>query len=242
MLVSGWLLPPGFVTFHVWVGISDRGADCRPADLGLSRFPHQPLQPAFHRQLARGLGELRERMAGHPAEPSTGHNPAGALMVYALLAMLLALVVSGFMAWGGKEKSGPLAAFLPFDWGSLAGDLHSLGGFALARCRRPPHRRHRRQPRRTAEPRPRHGDGPQAGGAAGRTRHCPAAAGIRLPWPVSSPPARPVGAGCRAAGVRRCGTACLAGHLQERLRRMPHGVSAAIAAARILAKSDGVAR
>ena len=131
MLVSGWLLPPVFVNFHVWVGSAIAVLIVGRLIWGFlgtrtSRFSN------FPPSLSRGIGELRERLAGHPAEPCSGHNPAGALMVYALLATLMVLVVSGFMAWGGKEKSGPLAAFLSFDVGSLANQLHSLVGFLLA--------------------------------------------------------------------------------------------------------------
>ena len=41
-----------------------------------------------------------------------GHNPAGSLMIFALFAVLTALVVTGLMVQGGEEKQGPLAGSL----------------------------------------------------------------------------------------------------------------------------------
>jgi cytochrome b len=53
-----------------------------------------------------------------------GHNPTGALMVFALAAVLFALVVSGLLALGGEEKQGPLAGVVGFSVGSAAEQVH----------------------------------------------------------------------------------------------------------------------
>ena len=53
-----------------------------------------------------------------------GHNPTGALMVFALTGVLIALVVTGLLVLGGEEKQGPLAAVVGYSAGSAAKRLH----------------------------------------------------------------------------------------------------------------------
>jgi cytochrome b len=54
-----------------------------------------------------------------------GHNPTGALMVFALTGVLTALLVTGLLALGGEEKQGPLAAIIGYSVGSAAKRVHS---------------------------------------------------------------------------------------------------------------------
>jgi cytochrome b len=62
-----------------------------------------------------------------------GHNPLGGTMVFALLAVLAAIVATGAMALGGVLKQGPLAAFVGFDAGWSARGVHNLlAGLLLA--------------------------------------------------------------------------------------------------------------
>jgi cytochrome b len=53
-----------------------------------------------------------------------GHNPTGALMVFALTGALIALVVTGLLALGGEEKQGPLSAVIGYSLGSAAKRVH----------------------------------------------------------------------------------------------------------------------
>jgi len=62
------------------------------------------------------FAHLRELRDGH-AHRHLGHNPLGALMVFALLAVLLAIVLTGVVALGGMFKQGPLGAFTSFALG-----------------------------------------------------------------------------------------------------------------------------
>ena len=54
-----------------------------------------------------------------------GHNPTGALMVFALTGVLIALVATGLLVLGGEEKQGPLAAVIGYSVGSAAKRVHS---------------------------------------------------------------------------------------------------------------------
>ncbi len=55
-----------------------------------------------------------------------GHNPLGAMMVFALLAVLAAIGATGVMTLGGLLKQGPLRAFLSYATGRWTLDLHNL--------------------------------------------------------------------------------------------------------------------
>lgn len=69
------------------------------------------------------LAHLRGLRAG-TADRHHGHNPLGAVMVFALLLVLTALIATGLMALGGALKQGPLAAFLSFAAGNAARLVH----------------------------------------------------------------------------------------------------------------------
>jgi cytochrome b len=60
-----------------------------------------------------------------------GHNPAGSIMILALLVALLVLVISGFLVEGGEEKLGPLAGVTWFSTGALAHVVHEWLAYAL---------------------------------------------------------------------------------------------------------------
>lgn len=55
-----------------------------------------------------------------------GHNPAGAVMIYALAAVLVGIVVTGLISLGGEEKQGPLAGLVGYDLGNGAKLLHHV--------------------------------------------------------------------------------------------------------------------
>lgn len=60
-----------------------------------------------------------------------GHNPLGALMVVAVLAVVLALAATGLAALGGVLKAGPLGFALGFDAGLAARALHKALAIGL---------------------------------------------------------------------------------------------------------------
>jgi cytochrome b len=53
-----------------------------------------------------------------------GHNPTGALMVFALTGVLIALVATGLLVLGGEEKQGPLSAVISYSVGFAAKRVH----------------------------------------------------------------------------------------------------------------------
>jgi cytochrome b len=60
-----------------------------------------------------------------------GHNPLGALMVFALIAVLAVIVLAGTITLGGMLKQGPLRAFLTYATGRQWLHIHKLLAIAL---------------------------------------------------------------------------------------------------------------
>ena len=77
--------------------------------------------------LARATRRLPEHLRGllmlRPPH-HLGHNPAGAVMIFALFAVLTVLVVTGLLIQGGEEKQGPLAGITSYALGHDAKHVH----------------------------------------------------------------------------------------------------------------------
>ncbi len=80
----------------------------------IASFAHGPRAVIEH---LRGLMLLRP-------PHYLGHNPTGAVMIFALIAVVFALVVTGLLVLGGEEHQGPLAALVSFETGAAAKTLH----------------------------------------------------------------------------------------------------------------------
>jgi cytochrome b len=63
----------------------------------------------------------------HP-DHLVGHNPLGAVSVFALLAVLLLQVATGLVSDDAITFTGPLAAMVPAGWSSAATDWHNGPG------------------------------------------------------------------------------------------------------------------
>lgn len=59
-----------------------------------------------------------------------GHNPVGALMIFAFFAVFVGLVVTGLMVQGGEEKQGPFAGVATYTLGNSAKLFHEILAFA----------------------------------------------------------------------------------------------------------------
>lgn len=77
------------------------------------------------------LTTLRYLRGQSPAHAEVGHNPLGALSVFALLAVLLAQVGSGLIIDDEIAFVGPLNAWAPAQWVSWASSWHREGGKLL---------------------------------------------------------------------------------------------------------------
>ncbi len=81
----------------------------------ISNFSYSPGETFRH---LHGLAMLRP-------PHYLGHNPTGALMVFALFLVLVGITLSGLLALGGEENQGPLAGITSFQIGDISKDIHA---------------------------------------------------------------------------------------------------------------------
>ncbi|MBL9075834.1 cytochrome b/b6 domain-containing protein [Tabrizicola sp.] len=122
-IVLNALLDEGGSLFHVWVGWTVMAlllmrlvwGAIGPAEARFSAFPPNPLAALRHlRELATG------KVRPHPS-----HNPAGAMMAYALWATLAVVTVTGLIMTGGAtpmQVASDKAAVASGDWSALIKD------------------------------------------------------------------------------------------------------------------------
>lgn len=119
----------GFVAPEWWLGVH-LGAGYLIVVLLAGRLTWGVLGPEYSRiasmvAATRRLPEhLRGLMMLRPPH-HLGHNPAGSVMILALIGVLTALVVTGLLVQGGEEKQGPFAGITSYAVGSAAKTVHS---------------------------------------------------------------------------------------------------------------------
>jgi cytochrome b len=121
-VVTGFVTPEWLMGVHVWAGYGLVAlmvfrlvwGICGPEYSRVVSFLYPPRDTVEH---LRGLLLLRP-------PHYVGHNPTGALMVFALMGVLLALVATGLLVLGGEEKQGPLAAVISYSVGFAAKRVH----------------------------------------------------------------------------------------------------------------------
>jgi cytochrome b len=114
----------GYMKIHLWSGLTLLALLIFRIGWGFagattarfSNFLHAPQKVfAYLRDVARGSKPLH-----------AGHNPAGGLMVVALLAILLAQATTGLFANDGLKFSGPLALVVSADQSDRLTQIHGI--------------------------------------------------------------------------------------------------------------------
>lgn len=128
-LATGFLAPRWWLTTHIVAGMAVALLLGFRLAWGVwgptwSRFSSFAFPPRA--VVAHVVSVLR----GRP-QPHVGHNPAGGLMIFGLLAVLSALCVTGLIALGGQEKQGPLKLVTSYATGHLAWSVHGLLAWLL---------------------------------------------------------------------------------------------------------------
>ena len=116
-----------FLDLHVFAGYVIAGLVTFRLLWGLLGSRHARFSD-FVRSPSTVWAYIKSLPGGHPKR-YLGHNPAGGLMVMALLLSLILTVVTGLAYYGAGEFSGPLAAMLggasPF-WADALEETHEL--------------------------------------------------------------------------------------------------------------------
>ncbi len=127
--ITGFLAAEWWLDFHVWAGYGI-------ALLLMFRLAWGFVGSYYARfaSFLFPLGELSSHLRdvmGGKSKQYIGHNPAGALMVFALIFVLFGLVISGLIGLGGQENLGLLAAFADHQSAIVALELHEILSFLL---------------------------------------------------------------------------------------------------------------
>jgi cytochrome b len=121
-VVTGFVAPEWWMGVHIWAGYG-------LVALMVFRLVWGVLGPEYSRVVSftypprDTLEHMRGLLLLRPSH-HVGHNPTGALMIFALTAVLFALVVTGLLVLGGEEKQGPLATVVGYSVGNAAKLLH----------------------------------------------------------------------------------------------------------------------
>jgi cytochrome b len=123
-LATGLFAPAWWLEIHIAVGLAAAALVVFRLVWGICGSEHSRFASFAYgpRAVLAHLCDVARGRAGH----WLGHNPAGAMMVFTLLAVLAAITVSGILAMSGAEKLGPLAGLVDFATGSGATRLHGL--------------------------------------------------------------------------------------------------------------------
>ncbi len=128
-LVTGFLAPEWRLDIHVWAGYAIALLVTFRLLWGLYGSRHARFA-SFVYSPKKTIEHIKGVLRGKSAHYS-GHNPAGAVMVFALLVVLATLTVSGIIILGGQENLGPAAGFIPFSTGVETVSIHRLVAYGL---------------------------------------------------------------------------------------------------------------
>jgi len=128
-LGTGFFAPEWWLSIHVWLGYGIVALLVFRLAWGFfgpeySRFSSFIFSPKIL------IAHVKAIKAGKPMH-FFGHNPLGALMVFALIAVLALISLSGFINYGGVENLGAFAGFVDYATGSSAGKIHLFLAFSL---------------------------------------------------------------------------------------------------------------
>lgn len=127
--VTGWLLPASWLRLHLIAGTIIGSLVLWRIVWGFTgtrycRFRSFVFSPRATVTHLKGLIEGK-------VQREAGHNPLGALMVFALLGSISTIVLTGVAVLGGQFKQGPLKAFVNFAGAVNYREIHSVVAIAL---------------------------------------------------------------------------------------------------------------
>jgi cytochrome b/mono/diheme cytochrome c family protein len=129
---TGFLAPASWLGVHLFSGAVVAALVVFRVVWGLTGSTYARFE-SFPFSLSAVLKHFRDARSG-TAHAELGHNPAGAAMVYTVLAALVLILVTGMTALAGVLKQGPLANAISFSIGRAALELHewlAIGLLAL---------------------------------------------------------------------------------------------------------------
>ncbi len=127
--VTGWLLPASWLQIHLIAGTVIGCLVLWRIVWGFTGTRYSRFR-SFIFSARSTVTHLKDLMEGK-AQREAGHNPLGALMVFALLGSINAIVLTGVAVLGGQFKQGPLKAFVSFAGAMNYREIHSVAAVVL---------------------------------------------------------------------------------------------------------------
>ncbi|MEO5374840.1 MAG: cytochrome b/b6 domain-containing protein [Alphaproteobacteria bacterium] len=121
-LYTGFVAPESWMGVHVAAGYGLVALIVFRLVWGIYGFEYSRIA-SFAYPPRRVIESLRGLFLLRPPH-AIGHNPLGAMMVFALMAVLIALTATGLMVLGGEERQGVLRGVISFDIGAAAKEVH----------------------------------------------------------------------------------------------------------------------
>ena len=128
-LITGFLSPEWWMGVHTWAGYGTVLLVVFRLIWGIFGSEYSRLE-TFTFTPGEVIAHIREVIFLRPSH-YIGHNPAGALMIFALIFILSGITLSGLMVLGGEENQGPLAGAVNYQVGDMAADIHSTLTYIL---------------------------------------------------------------------------------------------------------------
>ena len=127
--VTGWLLPASWLQIHLIAGTVIGSLVLWRIVWGFTGTRYSRFRSFVFSPTAT-IAHVKDLVEGR-AQREAGHNPLGALMIFAFLGCIGIIVLTGVAVLGGQLKQGPLKAFVSFASAMTYRDIHSVVAVVL---------------------------------------------------------------------------------------------------------------
>ena len=124
-IITGYIAPEWWMGLHIWAGYITVTLLIFRLAWGVFGSEYARLE-TFTFSPVHILEHMKEIITLRPVRHYIGHNPSGAVMIFALLVVLSVITVSGLLVLGGEENQGPLAGAASYAISEIAAPVHNI--------------------------------------------------------------------------------------------------------------------
>lgn len=124
-IITGYIAPEWWMGLHIWAGYITVTLLIFRLVWGMFGSEYARLE-TFTFSPVHILQHMKEILTLRPVRHYIGHNPSGAVMIFALLIVLSVITISGLLVLGGEENQGPLAGAASYAISEIAAPIHNI--------------------------------------------------------------------------------------------------------------------